>query len=109
LGLALDLRAEGEIELVTSSVQGCSPIGSTCMNPGLNACLAVHESPPVPVICRSIGHVTGTLTAPEVDDRSGVGDGPATHVGYDASSDWRIVVAGSHVCPIRATPARRWW
>ena len=62
----------------------------------------------MPVICRSIGHVTGTLTAPEVGNRSGVGDGSATLVGCDASSGWRILPVGSHVCPIRATPARRW-
>jgi hypothetical protein len=78
----------------------------------------------------SIGHVTGT----ELSYRSGAvargadrfrlawilpTAGPreatrtatpyATHAGCDASSGWRILAVGSHVCPIRATPARRWW
>ena len=57
----------------------------------LNACRAVHESPPERVVCRSIGHVTGTLTAPEVGNRSGVGDGPAT---YAAASSHAAIADG---------------
>jgi len=33
--------------------QGCSPIGSTCINPGLNACRDIYESPPVSLAIRS--------------------------------------------------------